>query len=160
MLFRSLIARVNFYGWSTGGKRSLVEFFFNNLSAGNKVNGFSDVFFSTLSVHHLADILDELIGFDAKGVYHVFSSDYQSKYAFGVSVAQKFGFDPDLVQPVSWKDGGLTAKRSPNLIMNTDKLRETLGHDLPAQRETLDYFYQDYVSGLREKIQGFVVKTE
>ena len=156
----ALVARVNFYGWSTGGKRSLVEFFYNNLSAGNSVNGFSDVFFSTLYVHHLADILDELIGLNASGIYHVFSADHHSKYDFGVSVAEKFGFDPNLVRAVSWKDGGLTAKRSPNLIMNTDKLRKFLGHDLPVQQESLDYFYQDTESGLRDKIQGFVVQTK
>ena len=156
----ALVARVNFYGWSTGGKRSLVEFFYNNLSAGNPVNGFSDVFFSTLYVHHLADILDELIGLNASGIYHVFSADHHSKYDFGVSVAEKFGFDPNLVRAVSWKDGGLTAKRSPNLIMNTDKLRKFLGHDLPVQQESLDYFYQDTESGLRNKIQGFVVQTK
>ena len=152
----ALIARVNFYGWSVGGKRSLVEFFYNNLSEGNKVNGFSDVYFSTMYVHCLADILDELIGLDAHGIYHVFSPDWQSKYAFGVSVAEKFGFDSALVQPVSWKDGGLTAKRSPNLIMNTEKLRKTLGHDLPKQQDSLERFYQDHQNGLREKIQGFV----
>ena len=156
----ALVARVNFYGWSTGGKRSLVEVFYNNLSAGNSVNGFSDVFFSTLYVHHLADILDELIGLNASGIYHVFSADHHSKYDFGVSVAEKFGFDPNLVRAVSWKDGGLTAKRSPNLIMNTDKLRKFLGHDLPVQQESLDYFYQDTESGLRDKIQGFVVQTK
>lgn len=153
---KALVARVNFFGWSTSGKRSLAEFFYNNLSAGNHVNGFRDVYFSTLYVHYLADILDELIGLDICGIYHVFSSDWQSKYAFGVSIAEKFGFDPELVQSVSWKDGGLAAKRSPNLIMNTDKLRNALGHDLPTQRDSLKYFYKDYQIGLRGKIQGFV----
>lgn len=152
----ALVARVNFYGWSIGGNRSLVEFFYNNLSAGNPVNGFSDVYFSTLYVHYLADILDELIGLDASGIYHVFSSEYQSKYKFGVSIAEKFGFDPALVQSVSWKDGGLAAKRSPNLIMNTEKLQKILGHNLPKQQDSLEYFYKDCQAGLRERIQGFV----
>ena len=152
----ALVARVNFYGWSTGGKRSLAEFFYNNLQAGNPVNGFRDVFFSTLYVHELADILSEMIETDAKGIYHVFSSDYQSKYEFGRSIAKKFGFDEDLVRPISWKDGGLTAKRSPNLIMNTDKLRSLLGHELPAQETCMERFYQDTESGLRQRIQNCV----
>ena len=92
----ALVARVNFYGWSISGKRSLVEFFYNNLSAGNQVNGFRDVFFSTLYVHRLTDILDEMISRGAEGIYHVFSDDCQSKYEFGVSIAQKFGFDRGL----------------------------------------------------------------
>ena len=151
----ALVARVNFYGWSTGGSRSLVEFFYNNLSAGKRVNGFHDVYFSTLYVHQLVDILDEMIQADAAGIYHVFSADYQSKYDFGVGIAKKFGFDPDLVNPISWKDGGLSAKRSPNLIMNTDKLHQLLGHDLPGQQDGIDLFYQDSLSGLRQTIQGY-----
>ena len=151
----ALIARVNFFGWSMGGRRSLAEFFYNNLAAGNTVNGFSDVFFSTLYVHHLADILDELISIGANGIVHVFSSDYQSKYAFGRAIAEKFGFSPDLIRPVSWKEGGLNAKRSPNLIMNTDKLRALLGHELPTQKMNLDCFYRDTGTGLRDRIRGF-----
>ncbi len=151
----AIVARVNFYGWSMGGKRSLAEFFYNNLAAGSQMNGFRDVFFCTLYVHSLADILSEMIDLDAKGIYHVFSSDWQSKYEFGVSIANKFGFDPGLIRPISWKDGGLAAKRSPNLIMNTEKLRKLLGHDLPSQQENLDYFYRDTADGLRGKIQNF-----
>ena len=154
----ALVARVNFYGWSTSGKRSLVEFFYNNLSTGNKVNGFKDVFFSTLYVHNLTDILSEMIELDAKGIYHVFSSDHQSKYNFGTSIARKFGFDPSLVVPISWKDGGLNAKRSPNLIMNTDKLQQLLGHSLPNQVDCLDNFYLDAENGLRQTIQKYIAQ--
>lgn len=153
----ALIARVNFYGWSTGGHRSLVEFFYNNLESGKQVNGFSDVFFNTLDVHDLSALLCELVDLDAKGIYHVFSSQFQSKYDFGVSVAKTFGFDAEKIHPVSWKDGGLTAKRSPNLIMNTDKLRVLLGHALPDQQQCMDQFYQDTKNGLRDRILKSVV---
>ena len=36
----AVVARVNFYGWSLTGKRSLAEFFYHNLSAGNHSKGF------------------------------------------------------------------------------------------------------------------------
>ncbi|MBR6088806.1 MAG: hypothetical protein IKP86_02660, partial [Anaerolineaceae bacterium] len=67
---------------------------------------------------------------------------------------------PGLVRPVSWKDGGLTAKRSPNLIMNTDKLKSFLGHRLPLQSESLDDFYLDTMAGHRQKIQSFLHMPE
>src|SRR5512142_472205 len=35
------VVRVNFYGWSLSGKRSLAEFFVNRLSNGSMVNGFT-----------------------------------------------------------------------------------------------------------------------
>ena len=151
----ALVARVNFYGWSMSGKRSLAEFFCNNLSDGKPMNVFRDVYFNSLYVRLLADLLVEMVLKDAKGIYHVFSSETMSKYDFGVSIAEKFGYDPGLIRPVSWKDGGLTARRSPNLIMNTDKLRSLLGHDLPGREKSLDWFYEDSVTGLRQQILGY-----
>ena len=52
----AIIARVNLFGWSLKGRRSLAEFFFNNLSAGNPVMGFTDVYFCPLLVNDIAHI--------------------------------------------------------------------------------------------------------
>jgi dTDP-4-dehydrorhamnose reductase len=41
---QALIARVVFYGWSLSSRRSLAEFFFNNLSQGKRCNGFTTPF--------------------------------------------------------------------------------------------------------------------
>lgn len=149
----ALVARVNFYGWSVTQSRSLGEIFFHNLAAKKPMMGFTDVFFCTLYVQNLVCILNQLIQMDVSGLYHVFSSDYQSKYDFGVSIAQRFGLDASLISPVSWKDSGLAAKRSPNLIMNTDKLQRLLGISLPTQKECLNDFYQAYQDGLPELLK-------
>ena len=77
----ALVPRVNFYGWSTGGSRSLVEFFYNNLAAGNQVNGFCDVFFNTLYVHSLADILDEMMPEDKENPI-VYVEDRETSWNF------------------------------------------------------------------------------
>ena len=44
----AIVARVNLFGWSLSGKRSLAEFFYYNLAAGNQVMGFTDVYFCPL----------------------------------------------------------------------------------------------------------------
>ncbi len=41
----AIIARVNLFGWSISGRRSLAEFFFNNLNAEQPCMGFTDVLF-------------------------------------------------------------------------------------------------------------------
>ncbi|MEM5775734.1 MAG: SDR family oxidoreductase, partial [Anaerolineaceae bacterium] len=51
------VCRVNFYGCSPSGKRSLVEFFYNHLSESKAVNGFTDVLFCPLYVLDLSEIL-------------------------------------------------------------------------------------------------------
>jgi len=151
----AVVARVNFYGWSVAGNRSLSEFFYANLKSGQRVFGFTDVFFCPLYVWDLAEILEKLLLKNAKGLYHVFSPEFLSKYEFGVNIAGKFGFDPNLIQPVSWQAGGLDAPRSPYLIMNTDKLREFLGESLPDQETCLNHFYEAEKSGLPELIRSF-----
>ena len=54
---KAIIARVNFYGWSLGGRRSPGEFFVNNLSEAKQVNGFTDVIFCPMLVNDTARLL-------------------------------------------------------------------------------------------------------
>lgn len=64
----AIIARVVLYGWSLNGKRSLAEFFFNNLSTGKPVKGFTDVFFCPLLVNDLAHIFLQMLAAGLKMV--------------------------------------------------------------------------------------------
>lgn len=137
----AIIARVNFYGWSLSGTRSLAEFFYNHLRDENPMNGFTDVLFCPLYVEHLADTLLEMVENGLGGLYHVVSREKISKYDFGLAIARKFGFDETLIAPVSVKDGGLQAVRSLNLTLRTHKLEAALGRQMPDQAQALDAFY-------------------
>jgi dTDP-4-dehydrorhamnose reductase len=149
---QALIARVNFYGFSISGSRSLAEFFLDRLSSGQPINGFVDVMFCPLYVLDLAEVLMQMVNKDLSGLYHVVSPENLSKYSFGVAIAKKFGFDSGLIQPISVAESGLTAKRSPRLDLNVEKL---LGEKikLPNQAQGLERFYLDYRAGLPEKIK-------
>ncbi len=152
---QAIIARVNFYGWSLRGTRSLAEFFFRNLSAGKGVNGFTDVLFCPLLANDLADVLVEMLNHDLSGTYHVGSSESLSKYEFGCRIARLFNLDEVLITPTSWRAGGLQAERSPNLTMSTAKLAGALGHDLPGQQAGLLRFRQLYEDGYSQRISLF-----
>lgn len=151
----ALIARVVFYGWSLSGKRSLAEFFYNRLKAEDTANGFIDMIFTPLYVEHLASLLLEASEKGLSGLYHFFGSQALSKYAFGVSLAREFGFDETLVSPIETADSGLTTPRSLNLSMNTDKLVNALGHDLPGLDLGLKALHLSADMGLRERLIGF-----
>lgn len=151
---QALVARVNFYGWSLSGQRSLGEFFFYNLKEGRPVKGFTDVLFCPLEATQLADLLLSLVRKGAAGLFHVVSSECQSKYQFGVSIARRFGLDERLIEPVSVMEGGLVARRSPNLRLRTDKLREALGESPPGQAEALERFYELYLSGYPQRVRS------
>lgn len=149
-----LVARVNFYGWSISGTRSLAEFFVNNLADGKDVKGFTDILFCPMMVLDLADTLLEAVKKDLTGLYHMVGPESMSKYQFGSAIARQFGFDESLVHPASVADGGLTAARSPNLTLSTGKLAQVLGHPLPAFASGLEKFHNQYRHGFPQMIRS------
>lgn len=143
----AIIARVNLFGWSLAGNRSLAEFFFNNLSQGKPVMGFTDVCFCPLLANDLADILIRMLELKLSGLYHVVSTEALSKYDFGVRLAHRFDLDPVLINPTSVRQSGLTAARSPNLSLRTDRLASALGTPLPRVSPGLDRLFTLYQQG-------------
>ena len=152
----ALVARVNFYGWSARGQRSMAEFFYTHLRAEQTVNGFTDVYFSPLYARHLAQLLLLMVEKSFSGLYHVFNPQATSKYAFGVSLARQFGLDESLINPVSFADAGLSTPRPLNLSMNTEKLQTALDAPLPSEQEGLQALYEDALAGLPDKLVGYL----
>jgi len=152
---QALIARVNFYGWSLGAKRSLGEFFVNNLSEGKNVNGFTDVIFCPMWVNHLSQTLIEMLEKNLHGIYHVVGAQGMSKYQFGVEVARRFGLRESLISAQSVERSALTARRSHNLWLSVHKLSTDLGHAVPDFSTGLDGFYTQFQQGYPQKIRGY-----
>ena len=153
----AIVARVNLFGWSMSGRRSLAEHFFNNLSSGKGMMGFTDVFFCPMVVNDLARIFQEMLEKELGGLYHATGSECTSKYDFGVRLANTFGLDADLIAPIPVAESGLKAARSPHLTMRNDKLRADLGHDLPSLSTGLQRFYTLYQQGYPQKLQDLPI---
>jgi dTDP-4-dehydrorhamnose reductase len=152
---QAIVARVNFFGWSLSGKHSLGEFFFNNLSAGKTVNGFTDVIFCPLFVGYTARLLLAMLEKNLCGLYHVVGAQAMSKYQFGVELARTFGLRESLIDPKSVEASGLTARRSHNLRLSTHKLSTDLGREIPDFSTGLDEFYTQYQQSYPQKIRSY-----
>ena len=152
---QAILARVNFFGWSLTNRRSLGEFFVNNLSAGKNVNGFTDVIFCPMWVNHLSRLLVEMLEKNLSGLYHVVGAQAMSKYQFGVEVARKFGLRESLIEPQSVERSSLTARRSHNLWLSVHKLSTDLGHEIPHFSTGLDGFYTQFQQGYPQKIRSY-----
>ena len=149
------IARVVFYGWSLSGTRSLSEFFFNGLSEGRSVKGFTDTFFCPLYAEDLAWILLEMLDDGLSGIYHVVSPESVSKYDFGLKIARAFGFDENLIQPVQMKSLSRGAPRSLNLTLTSAKLEGALGWTLPGINSGIERLYRRWQDGYPETLQHY-----
>jgi dTDP-4-dehydrorhamnose reductase len=150
----ALVARVNFYGWSPSGRRSLAEFFRSALSAGGPVNGFDDQTVSTMYVGHLLTAIADLAAAGASGIVNVVSGEGISKYAFGRLIAEAFRMDPDLVRPVKSADH-LAVARGSRLTLTTARMEGLLGRRAPSQREGVDRLLADWNAGRPDAVAVF-----
>jgi len=152
---QALVCRVNFYGWSISGRRSLAEWFFNKFTLGEPVKGFTDAIFSPLLATDLAGILLDLVEKESHGLFHVVNPQSISKYDFGLALAERFGFDTSLISPASIQDAGLAAMRSPNLNLDIEKLSKELGESFPNQQTELLRFQQQYLDGYPQQLKSY-----
>jgi len=149
------VARVNFFGWSLSGSRSLSEFFYNNLSAGKQANGFTDVWFCTMFVGDLAETLVRMLEKGLSGLYHTVGSEAITKYEFGVRIARQFGYDPGLVIPISVEESGLKARRSHNLRLSVHRLSTDLGMEIPGVSTGIEKFYTQLQQSYPQKMRSY-----
>lgn len=156
----AIVARINIFGWSLSGKRSLAEFFLYNLKEGKAVNGFTDVYFCPLLANDLAHIFLNMLERNLRGVYHVVSADYLSKYEFGLAIAKRFGFDSCLISPLSVQNAGLLASRPQKLTLRSEKLSLALGISLPTVAQGLEKFYHLYQIGYPAKLKALIQNSK
>lgn len=154
---KALIARINIFGWNSQNKVCLAEWILRELSHQREIQGFVDVFFSSIYTFDLARLLDLALARDISGIYHFASRTSCSKYEFAVNLAQLFNLDQDLVRPVSVDQFPFAAKRAKSLRLNTTKLSRDLHCQIPTIAETMSNFYRDFKTGLPEKIRECLV---
>lgn len=156
----AIIARVNLFGWSLKGKRSLAEWFFYNMQAGKAVKGFTDVCFKPMLANHLTQVLLDLLEANQSGIYHVVGANCISKYDFGLAIAQECNLDESLISPVSVIDFGLKAARANNLCLNTNKVEKVLHRSLPEFSTGVKQFFELYQQGYPQILRKMVDNSE
>ncbi|HRK91268.1 MAG TPA: SDR family oxidoreductase [Anaerolineales bacterium] len=152
---QAIVARVNFYGWSLGGKRSLAEFFHHNLTNNKSMSGFTDVVFCPMLVNDTTRLLVKVLKRGLSGLYHLVGTQAMSKYQFGVEIARKFSLRESDITPKSISFSGLLARRANNLWLSTQKLSIDLGEVLPVFSTGLDEFYTQFQQGYPQKIRSY-----
>ena len=151
----AIVARVNFYGWSLGGRRSLAEFFFHNLTNNKSMSGFTDVVFCPMLVNDTSRVLIKMLEKGMSGLYHLVGTQAMSKYQFGVEIARRFRLKEGEISPKSILSSSLTARRAHNLCLSTHKLSTDLGESLPEFSTGLNEFYAQYQEGYPQKIRSY-----
>lgn len=148
-----IIIRTNIFGWNIQNKHSLAEWILYNLQRGCGIEGFKDAVFSSIYTMEFARIIDMMLDRGLTGTFNLGSRTSLSKYDFAAQIAETFNKDKALIKPISIDDYHFYAKRGTDLSLNTQKLSEALGDDLPSIEECVKLFFRDYSNGLCDEIQ-------
>ncbi|GAH52935.1 unnamed protein product, partial [marine sediment metagenome] len=93
-------------------KQGFVEWIINSIKRGNHITLFNDVFFTPISIWHLADELEWIINNDVPKILHVSGSEITTKYEFAYRLCKKMGLDTLLTKSGNIGDVKFKAKRA------------------------------------------------
>jgi dTDP-4-dehydrorhamnose reductase len=151
---RCLVVRMCLYGWNLQSKQSLGEWLLERLERGEPVPGFDDVHFNPLVASDLAEVLLDLAGAGATGLFHAGGGEACTKFQFAQALARTFGHDPAAVTRSSVSSARFVAPRPLNTSMNVSKLARTLGRPLPSTQRGLERFLETRENGYRARLKS------
>ena len=143
------IARtVLLYGTGQDLTRSnIVLWIVDQLSDGDPLHIVDDQYRTPTHVEDLADGIERLIRQDETGIYHLSGPDLVSIYELACTVAEVFGLDASLIEPVSSDFFEDDVERPPRTGFVLDKAKADLDYD-PRSLE-------DGLRDLQASLQGF-----
>jgi dTDP-4-dehydrorhamnose reductase len=117
------IARTSLiYGWSINSSKCFTEIMIGNLNNGKEARLFVDEYRTPIYIKNLCEILSELAKReDLQGIYHLCSSQRLSRFEFGLTISEIFGFNKKLFIPVSVDNFSFKDKRPKDCSMKNEK---------------------------------------
>jgi dTDP-4-dehydrorhamnose reductase len=111
------------YGQAPSARPNFVTWLISELQAGHTVRAVDDQVGSPTLADNLAEMCLALALANARGVYHTVGADRLDRYAFACLVAEVFGLDAELIQPVSTASLNQAAPRPLRAGLLIDKFR-------------------------------------
>jgi len=125
------------YGWnklestgvpsSSGKTINFAMYVLERLVEKETVKAVRDQFSSPTFADNLADALMRLVLFQENGLFHTAGGSCASRYEFALKLAETFGHNKDLVQPVLSKEFKQLAERPLNSSLAVDRTEKLLG---------------------------------
>lgn len=122
-----LIARVSIiYGWGSPFYRSFADKLLESFRTGREAVLFKDQIRTPIHTDDLSEALLETAVRNIRGLLHFGGSERISRYDFGRRLAEKFGFDTELVKEGTLSGRCLKAERPKDCSLDTTKAEAIL----------------------------------
>jgi dTDP-4-dehydrorhamnose reductase len=114
------------FGYAASVRANFVLWLLDRLAAGEPTRVVADQVGSPTLADNLAEMVLALAERPAQGVYHTVGASRLGRYEFARLVAQVFGLDPGLIQPISTAELRQPAPRPLDAGLCTDRLRREI----------------------------------
>jgi len=125
------------------GRENFAKFLVKRLRSNQEVRALVDQFTSPTEASLLAKSILELLEKRYTGIFHVVG-ERVSRYEFAIRIADKFGFDKDLIRPAYMREFNWFAPRPRDSSLNSDKTRKLIITDFYSLKKALDIFKSEY----------------
>ncbi len=126
----SLVIRTNFFGTGPVYKPSFSDKIISSLKNSQTIQLFSNVFYTPIHVHSLANYTLELIKLDSRGVFNICSNDRISKFDFGIMIAEVMRMDKSLITPIKIEAKTSLTIRPKDMSLSNEKLKNLIKRDI------------------------------
>lgn len=114
----------NFVTWALG-----------KLKAGNQISIVDDQISAPTYASDLAQACIRIAVDGHTGLYHATGPESLSRYDFTVKLAKEYGYDTDLVEPITTEEFGQEAPRPADSTLDSSRLYETVGFEFRPPKE-------------------------
>jgi len=130
-------------------KSRFLKWILSSLREGKEIYPFYDQFSCPTYVDDLAKAILILARSDKDGIYHTAGSSCVSRYQYAQTIARIFGYELDLIKPVSLDKYTLGARRPKYLCLSTEKFYSDFSFRFKSIEEGLAEIRDIYYGGVR-----------
>jgi len=128
------------------GRPNFGKIVVESLQRGEKVSAAVDQWVSPTLNTLIGLAMDNLLDLNVEGVIHIAGSR-MSRYEFALAICEVFGFNKNLVVPISIKSMQFKAPRPVDSSLRSEKVSKLLGINLGDIKWALEIFKREYVGG-------------
>ena len=133
------------YGIGGRGKESFAAWLLSRLKNGEKTKIVTDQCNNPTFTDSHAEFILKLCEKNEKGIFHVTGKNCVSRYEFSLKIADAFGFDRNLILPITSLELGQIAKRPRIVNLSVEKAEKAAGLTIPELEEGIGMFKRQFV---------------
>lgn len=143
---RNVVLRTSVvYGWH---KRSrFTDWIIHGLKENKIVDPHMDQYNTPTLVDDLAQSIIKICKIDISGLYHAVGKTCLSRYEFAQVLAEKFGFDKNLIKPATSQEKKQIAPRPPKTCLDASKLEKDIGFNFCDIEAGVSFIFNKSILG-------------